>query len=121
MGDENDDDASQLRPCDIDYGKTKSCCVLPATNPIRAMCIRWASAPWFTNGVMGLILINCLILCFYDPVAEVKNENKASFPAGVTSWRNDMATVADWPLLILFTMECLTKIIAMGFVMGPNT
>ena len=117
---ENDgEDASQQRPCDVDYGKTKSCCVFAARNPIRAACIRWASQAWFTNGVMLLILINCIILCFYDPVAEVVNANK-QLP-DVSSWRNDMAKVADWPLLILFSMEMTTKIIAMGFVFGPNT
>ena len=96
-----DSDAAQLRPCDIDYGKTKSCCVFPASHPIRVTCIRWASAPWFTNSVMGLILINCIILCFYDPVAEVKNETPSKWPGGVSSWRNDMAKWADWPLLVL--------------------
>lgn len=104
----NSDDDVNVLPKDIDYSGTRSLFVFGHDNPLRVTCINVASSKYFLNGVMGLIVINCLFLCFTDPV----NEN---------TWGNDLNKAADWPLLILFTLEMVIKFIAMGVAMGPNT
>ena len=104
----NSDDDVNVLPKDIDYTGTRSLFVFGHDNPVRASCINIASSKYFLNGVMGLIVINSLFLCF-------------TTPGGGDTWGNDLNRYADWPLLILFTLEMVIKFIAMGVAIGPNT
>ena len=120
-------------PKDIDYSGTRSLFLFRHDHPVRVKCIEIASHSLFLNGVMFLIGLNCLFLCFSDPVSEINYcasgdgvidclsvaDNTTYVPQ--PSWGNDVNKHADWPLLLLFTLEMLIKFIAMGVCIGPDT
>ncbi|GFH11380.1 EF-hand domain-containing protein, partial [Haematococcus lacustris] len=57
-----------------------------------------------------IIIVNCITLALDDP--------SPAFPSS-TLGRN--LAVANYVFIALFTVEAVLKIIALGFVLGPNT
>lgn len=49
------------------------------------------------------------------------NVDETGLPSSDLSWRNKVVEVTEYPFTILFTLECIIKIIVMGFIKGPNT
>ncbi|CAI2378686.1 unnamed protein product [Moneuplotes crassus] len=87
-----------------------SCFFFKKQNFLRKLCIRlifWKPFDWF---IIFLIIVNSLMLGMMD---YTDKEN--------TSWRNKIVDRSEPIFMVLFTLECIIKIIAMGFVGGKST
>ncbi|CAI2381758.1 unnamed protein product [Moneuplotes crassus] len=88
----------------------KSLIFLSKKNFIRKLCIKiiyWKPFDWF---IISLIVINSLMLGMMD----YTDENN-------TSWRNKIVNKSEPIFIVLFTLECIIKVIAMGFIGGKGT
>lgn len=83
-----------------------SLCCLSVTNPFRNWVIQIVAInPWFDRIILVVILGNCLFLA-------VDGEIDA-----ITTLSDDI----DFGFLVIYTLEMVLKIIAMGFVMRAHS
>jgi len=102
---------------------------LDPSNPFRERMIRIAEWDKFNRFVLGLILLNCVFLVLDDPVCKCATLvcTQQEVYRQMMYWKN-YSDCDSWPFLesvlnqsevvftILFTCECVIKIIARGFV-----
>ncbi|XP_035739036.1 muscle calcium channel subunit alpha-1-like isoform X3 [Vespa mandarinia] len=82
---------------------------LPLQNPIRKLCIgvvEWKPFEWL---ILMTIFANCIALAFYTP-----------YPFGDSNQTNQYLEKIEYVFLVIFTAECIMKIIAYGFVAHPG-
>ncbi|XP_066152799.1 muscle calcium channel subunit alpha-1 isoform X1 [Euwallacea fornicatus] len=82
---------------------------LTLKNPIRKMCIdvvEWKPFEWL---ILMTIFANCVALAVYTP-----------FPNGDSNTTNTYLEKIEYIFLVIFTAECIMKIIAYGFLMHPG-
>ena len=85
---------------------TVALCCLSVTNPFRSRVIQLVAInPIFDRCILGVIVVNCLFLAMSPEVAFVK----------------DNEAIIDLTFLIIYTIEMVLKIIAMGFVMRQHS
>lgn len=85
---------------------TVSLCCLSVTNPFRNKIINLVAInPWFEKFILVVILVNCVFLAMDNEVDFVKNNSDR----------------IDFVFLIIYTVEMLLKIIAMGFFMRAHS
>ncbi|XP_060516431.1 muscle calcium channel subunit alpha-1 isoform X4 [Cylas formicarius] len=78
-------------------------------NPIRKLCIdvvEWKPFEWL---ILMTIFANCVALAVYTP-----------FPNGDSNTTNAYLEKIEYIFLVIFTAECVMKIIAYGFLMHPG-
>lgn len=78
---------------------------LSLQNPLRSLCIgivEWKPFDWL---ILLTIIANCLVLGFYTP-----------YPNGDSNATNSLLELVEYIFLVIFTVECIMKIIAYGFV-----
>ncbi|XP_050313239.1 muscle calcium channel subunit alpha-1 isoform X2 [Anthonomus grandis grandis] len=78
-------------------------------NPIRKICIdvvEWKPFEWL---ILMTIFANCVALAVYTP-----------FPNGDSNTTNAYLEKIEYVFLVIFTAECIMKIIAYGFLMHPG-
>jgi hypothetical protein len=92
----------------VESGRTSLCCRMTNRSKIRYMLIWLVQWSWFDRIVMFLILFSTATLAAKDHSGDYENYNAA------------MAEI-DKILGVIFATECLLKVIAHGFVLGPNT
>jgi len=79
---------------------------LSVTNPFRNKIIQLVAInPWFDRVILVVILLNCLFLAVDGEVVSIEK------------YSDDI----DFVFLIVYTIEMLLKIIAMGFVMRAHS
>nr|XP_034188896.1 muscle calcium channel subunit alpha-1 isoform X5 [Osmia lignaria] len=82
---------------------------LPLKNPLRKMCIdvvEWKPFEWL---ILMTIFANCVALAVYTP-----------YPFGDSNLTNQYLEKIEYIFLVIFTVECVMKIIAYGFVAHPG-
>ncbi|KAL0102109.1 hypothetical protein PUN28_018567 [Cardiocondyla obscurior] len=82
---------------------------LALTNPLRKMCIsvvEWKPFEWL---ILMTIFANCIALAVYTP-----------YPFGDSNLTNQYLEKIEYVFLVIFTVECVMKIIAYGFVAHPG-
>ncbi|XP_050450291.1 muscle calcium channel subunit alpha-1 isoform X2 [Cataglyphis hispanica] len=82
---------------------------LALTNPLRKMCIsvvEWKPFEWL---ILMTIFANCVALAVYTP-----------YPFGDSNLTNQYLEKIEYIFLVIFTVECVMKIIAYGFVAHPG-
>ena len=84
---------------------------------MRIRCTAIARSKKFENFIIGLILANSIVLAMTD----YRKVNAEGLPSSVDSMRNRIVEVTEIPFTVLFTLECILKIIVVGFVAAPNT
>ena len=111
----------------------RSLCCLEPSNSLRELMIRIAEWDKFNKFVLGLIVLNCIFLMLDDPVCKcatlVCTEQEKY--RQMMYW-NMYQNCDDWPMYeyvlnkseivftILFTAECVIKILARGFVIHKH-
>lgn len=78
---------------------------LDLRNPLRRLCISivdWKPFDWL---ILFTIILNCVVLGFYTP-----------YPNGDSNQTNSLLELIEYIFLVIFTIECVMKIIAYGFV-----
>ncbi|XP_012282191.2 muscle calcium channel subunit alpha-1 isoform X1 [Orussus abietinus] len=82
---------------------------LPLKNPVRKMCIgvvEWKPFEWL---ILMTIFANCVALAVYTP-----------YPFLDSNQTNHYLEKIEYIFLVIFTVECVMKIIAYGFVAHPG-
>eukprot|EP01028_Stygiella_incarcerata_P002857 TRINITY_DN1544_c0_g1_i1.p1 TRINITY_DN1544_c0_g1~~TRINITY_DN1544_c0_g1_i1.p1 ORF type:complete len:1709 (-),score=377.65 TRINITY_DN1544_c0_g1_i1:1118-6244(-) len=82
---------------------------LSRSNPLRRVCITITQSTTFERFIIACIIANCIMLAMYDPTA------------GEDEGRNRIANQSEIVFVIIFTIEMILKIIAMGFVMHESS
>jgi hypothetical protein len=81
--------------------------VIPISNPLRLLCLWIVEQPAFDNFILILIILNSLLLAGED-------QRDPDY------FINILAEEIDVYLTVIFTIECVLKVIAFGFIRGPN-
>jgi len=85
---------------------TVSLCCLSVTNPFRNKIIQLVAInPWFDRLILVVILVNCIFLALDKEVETVTKQSEK----------------IDFIFLLIYTIEMLLKIIAMGFFMRAHS
>ncbi|XP_041983604.1 muscle calcium channel subunit alpha-1-like isoform X3 [Aricia agestis] len=83
---------------------------LTLKNPLRKLCIdivEWKPFEWM---ILTTIFANCIALAVYTP-----------YPASDSNYTNWVLEKIEYIFLVIFTGECVMKIIAYGFVMHAGS
>lgn len=97
------------------HGKTYRFCrtslnCLDNRNWLRKICVWIACWKWFDRFIIALIIVNSLFLGMMD---YTDTENK--------SWRNKLVEYSEPVFTVIFTFECLIKVIGLGLIIGQST
>ena len=93
--------------------------VTPSYNPVRRACIQAVESRWFANTTMAFIILNSLSMGLAD-YSKVDPETMELATEG--SYRNQVNSGILEPVFIaVFSIECVIKVIAMGFVWGKDS
>nr|CDS16897.1 voltage dependent L type calcium channel subunit [Echinococcus granulosus] len=82
---------------------------LSLRNPLRKMCIGIVEWKPFEYLILITILGNCFALGSHTP-----------YPDGDSNGTNSILEKVENVFIVIFTIECLLKIVALGFVMHPG-
>ncbi|XP_052868035.1 muscle calcium channel subunit alpha-1-like isoform X2 [Anopheles cruzii] len=82
---------------------------LTLKNPLRKLCIKVVEWKAFEYLILLTIFANCVALATYTP-----------FPNGDSNATNALLEKVELVFLIIFTLECVMKLIAYGFIMHPG-
>jgi len=85
---------------DVSVPETDALCIFSPDNPVRLVCVRIIHHPWFEPFIILLILINCGFLAYENPY--------------ITESDIKILIVADHVFAILFFIEMVLKLIALG-------
>ncbi|XP_037090580.1 muscle calcium channel subunit alpha-1-like [Pollicipes pollicipes] len=78
-------------------------------NPLRQACIRIVEWKPFETLILLTIFANCAALAVYTP-----------YPNGDSNNTNSILERIEYIFLVIFTTECVMRIIAYGFVLHPG-
>jgi len=78
-------------------------------NPIRQFCITVTEAKWFEIFILLAITGTCVSLAVFTPL-----------PNGDTNAMNEFLEEIEVIFTVIFTGECVMRIIALGFISHPN-
>jgi len=79
-------------------------------NPIRQLFIQVTEAKWFEIFILLAILGTCISLAVYTPL-----------PNGDTNATNEFLEEIEIIFTVIFTTECMMRIVALGFIMHPTS
>lgn len=82
---------------------------LTLKNPLRKLCIDIVEWKPFEYLILLTIFANCVALAVYTP-----------FPCGDSNQTNLYLEKIEYIFLVIFTAECVMKVIAYGFAMHPG-
>mmetsp|Transcript_19618 Transcript_19618/g.30230 ORF Transcript_19618/g.30230 Transcript_19618/m.30230 type:complete len:366 (+) Transcript_19618:368-1465(+) len=101
----DDDDQQQTQDAQKNYATVSLCC-LSVTNPFRNKIIQIVAVnPWFDRFILFVIMANCVFLALDNEVSSITEQMEK----------------IDLIFLIIYTMEMVMKIIAMGFFMRAHS
>ncbi|VDN55695.1 unnamed protein product [Dracunculus medinensis] len=98
-----------LRPTNIVEKSERSLLCLTLSNPLRKACIsivEWRPFEWL---ILFMICANCIALAVYQP-----------YPAQDSDTKNTILEQIEYLFIIVFTIECILKVIALGFLFHPG-
>lgn len=87
----------------------RALCCLTLSNPIRRACISIVEWKPFDIFILLNIFATCAVLAAYEPL-----------PNQDTSVTNEKLEKAEYFFIVVFTIECILKIIAYGFAFHPG-
>ena len=101
----DDDDIPEINDAQKNYATVSLCC-LSVTNPFRNKIIQLVAVnPWFDRFILFVIIVNCVFLAM-DKEIEIVSQNSEDI---------------DFGFLLIYTMEMIFKVIAMGFFMRAHS
>lgn len=91
----------------------RSLFICPDTFAIRKCFVWFVEWKWFDRIIITTILLNSLLLAAHDYQERIEK--------GYVSERNEFFVYFDTAFSIIFLIECISKLIAMGFVWHKNS
>ena len=105
----------------LDSMLERSCCVFSRKGAIRRCCMALVSHRFFETLVIFLIFVNSVFLAAYDPMACPASVKEDPTVDCLPSERNEICDIAGKVLTVMFSIEMLIKMIAIGVVSGDET
>ncbi|KAG6449276.1 muscle calcium channel subunit alpha-1 isoform X2 [Manduca sexta] len=87
----------------------RSLLCLGLKNPLRKLCYDIVEWKPFEYMILTTIFANCIALAVFTP-----------YPSGDTNNTNQILEKVEWIFMVIFTGECVMKIIAYGFLFHPG-
>ncbi|KAJ0171038.1 hypothetical protein K1T71_013237 [Dendrolimus kikuchii] len=87
----------------------RSLMCLGLDNPLRKLCYNIVEWKPFEYMILTTIFANCIALAVFTP-----------YPSGDTNNTNAILEKVEWIFMVIFTGECVMKIIAYGFLFHPG-
>ncbi|XP_028178504.1 muscle calcium channel subunit alpha-1-like isoform X1 [Ostrinia furnacalis] len=87
----------------------RSLLCLGLKNPLRKLCYDIVEWKPFEYMILTTIFANCIALAVFTP-----------YPSGDTNNTNQILEKVEWIFMVIFTGECIMKIIAYGFLFHPG-
>uniref|UniRef100_A0A1I7YEE5 Ca_chan_IQ domain-containing protein n=1 Tax=Steinernema glaseri TaxID=37863 RepID=A0A1I7YEE5_9BILA len=94
-----------LRQANTTERSERSLMCLSLQNPLRKACISIAEWRPFEYLILTMICCNCIALAVYQP-----------YPAQDSDTKNTILEQIEYLFIIVFTIECILKVIALGFL-----
>ncbi|EFO93645.1 CRE-EGL-19 protein [Caenorhabditis remanei] len=98
-----------LRQTNVVERSERSLLCLSLNNPIRKLCISIVEWKPFEFLILFMICANCIALAIYQP-----------YPAQDSDYKNTALETIEYVFIVVFTIECVLKIVAMGFLFHPS-
>uniref|UniRef100_A0A915PYJ4 Voltage-dependent L-type calcium channel subunit alpha n=1 Tax=Setaria digitata TaxID=48799 RepID=A0A915PYJ4_9BILA len=98
-----------MRQANVVERSERSLLCLTLTNPLRKACItivEWRPFEWL---ILLMICANCIALAVYQP-----------YPAQDSDTKNIILEQIEYLFIVVFTIECVLKVIALGFLFHPG-
>jgi voltage-dependent calcium channel L type alpha-1D len=100
----------------VDY----SLYLFPASGAFRRFCYAVVKHPWFDQTILFLIAFSSILLAVDEPRISTCSALPAADPLNCIGLATFLY-IADFALTILFSLEMLLKIVALGFALHPNS
>uniref|UniRef100_A0A915N165 Ion transport domain-containing protein n=1 Tax=Meloidogyne javanica TaxID=6303 RepID=A0A915N165_MELJA len=97
-----------LRQTPVERNERSLLC-LTVQNPLRRACIsitEWRPFEWL---ILMMICANCIALAVYQP-----------YPMQDSDTKNTVLENLEYLFIVVFTAECIIKVIALGFLLHPG-
>ena len=88
-------------------------------NPIRRACMHVSESPLFDNFILLAIAANAIILCFMEPLK--MPDRGCDGVASASLGGNAVVEQTEVLFTVIFTIECVIKVVAMGFVLDETS
>ena len=93
---------------------------LSKENPLRRGCIQFMEWVWFDRFILLTILANAIVLCMMEP-KKIEGRGCGDFKATSTTGGNSVIEGSELVFTTIFTLEMLTKVVAMGFLVNKGS
>lgn len=94
----------------------KSLGFIPIESTFRRNCIHIVSDPRFETFILSMIVLNAISMACVD--YRFIDDNYQPDPT--KSWRNNVFEITEVFFAVMFILECLVKIFALGLFRGQN-
>ena len=91
-------------------GTQRSLCLFDLANPFRVQVTKIVQSRYFENFILFVILVNCILLAL--------DEKSPTFEDSETY---KVIDTAEYVFIVIFSIEMILKMIALGFVVGQGT
>mmetsp|Transcript_7104 Transcript_7104/g.13413 ORF Transcript_7104/g.13413 Transcript_7104/m.13413 type:complete len:130 (-) Transcript_7104:1045-1434(-) len=109
--------SAEVHPLDGSLYVPFSLGCIPIESPIRKWLIKVVSpGSRFDSFILFMIILNSLLMTFVD-YRYISDDYQ---PVSEVSWRNRTVETAEYIFLAIFFVECVSKIIAFGFIRGRH-
>ena len=88
-------------------------------NPFRRACMHVSESPLFDNFILLAIAANAIILCFMEPLK--MPDRGCDGVASGSLGGNAVVEQTEVLFTVIFTVECVIKVVAMGFVLDETS
>mmetsp|Transcript_2591 Transcript_2591/g.3694 ORF Transcript_2591/g.3694 Transcript_2591/m.3694 type:complete len:1759 (-) Transcript_2591:300-5576(-) len=96
----------------------KSLGVFSETDKIRIFCVRIVENKYFDHVILVFIILNSIVLALIDYSVV---DPDTGLPTADGSWQNSIVENTEIMFTIVFTVELVLKVIALGLLLGRNT
>lgn len=107
---------------DVHYAE-ESLWLLPRSSCLRRYVVWLVTHPYFDPIILFFIILNAILMMLadYDKIVEDDEDSRFGLPDLEKSFWNDVNFRAEIPLTIIFTIELVLKVVAMGFMGEQGT
>ena len=97
--------------------------MLPRSSCLRRYVVWLVTHPYFDPIILFFIILNAILMMLadYDKIVEDDEDSRFGLPDLEKSFWNDVNFRAEIPLTIIFTIELVLKVVAMGFMGEQGT
>lgn len=105
------------------YYARKSLFFISAENPARQRALDIIHHKYFDSIILGFIVLNSLLIAMVDWENIDMDPESTTYgePIPKGSWQNTLIQWMEWVFMVVFTLEMVLKIGAMGFTGGRDT